>query len=212
MAYKHIGVAISGNEEDALLVNKALELARHNDAHLTLIHIDDGLSELYPGIYFPATEDILQLLKNKSDNKLYKLTKNIQWPKTKLRIERGEMPETLLEIMQKEQCDLLVCGHHHSFINRLMPAYRGMINKLSADLLIVPFIDKYPLTSNAPLSYGPVGDVNVSSSAGSPSATVVYRAPSVDCRTASHGWFLYSSAGQPRFPVHHFQLMPVSAR
>ncbi|EFY5229831.1 universal stress protein, partial [Escherichia coli] len=84
MAYKHIGVAISGNEEDALLVNKALELARHNDAHLTLIHIDDGLSELYPGIYFPATEDILQLLKNKSDNKLYKLTKNIQWPKTKL--------------------------------------------------------------------------------------------------------------------------------
>ncbi|EER5423709.1 universal stress protein UspD, partial [Escherichia coli] len=36
----------------------------------------------------------------------------------------------------------LVCGHHHSFINRLMPAYRGMINKLSADLLIVPFIDK----------------------------------------------------------------------
>lgn len=102
MAYKHIGVAISGNEEDALLVNKALELARHNDAHLTLIHIDDGLSELYPGIYFPATEDILQLLKNKSDNKLYKLTKNIQWPKTKLRIERGEMPETLLEIMQKE--------------------------------------------------------------------------------------------------------------
>ncbi len=145
MAYKHIGVAISGNEEDALLVNKALELARHNDAHLTLIHIDDGLSELYPGIYFPATEDILQLLKNKSDNKLYKLTKNIQWPKTKLRIERGEMPETLLEIMQKEQ-------------------------------------------------------------------TVVYRAPSVDCRTASHGWFLYSSAGQPRFPVHHFQLTPVIAQ
>lgn len=27
MAYKHIGVAISGNEEDALLVNKALELS-----------------------------------------------------------------------------------------------------------------------------------------------------------------------------------------
>ncbi|MBS9059736.1 universal stress protein UspD, partial [Escherichia coli] len=26
--------------------------------------------------------------------------------------------------------------------NRLMPAYRGMINKMSADLLIVPFIDK----------------------------------------------------------------------
>ena len=84
----------------------------------------------------------VSMLRKSRINKLYKLTKNIQWPKTKLRIERGEMPETLLEIMQKEQCDLLVCGHHHSFINRLMPAYRGMINKMSADLLIVPFIDK----------------------------------------------------------------------
>ncbi|MFV2484195.1 universal stress protein UspD, partial [Escherichia coli] len=77
----------------------------------------------------------LQLFKIKADNKLYKLPKHIQWPKTKLRIERGEMPETLREIMQKEQCDLHVCGHHHSFINRLMPADRGMINKMSADLL-----------------------------------------------------------------------------
>ncbi len=65
MAYKHIGVALSGNEEDALLVNKALELARHNDAHLTLIQIDDALSDLYPGINFPATEDIVQLMKYK---------------------------------------------------------------------------------------------------------------------------------------------------
>lgn len=141
MAYKHIGVAVAGSEEDAVLVNKALELARHNDAHLTLIHVDDGISELYPGVYFPATEDILQLLKDNSDNKLYKLTKNIQWPKAKLRIERGEMPEALLEVMQKEKCDLLVCGHHHTFLNRLMPAYRGVINKSNADLLIVPFID-----------------------------------------------------------------------
>lgn len=142
MAYKHIAVAVSGNEEDAILVNKALEIARHNDAHLTLIHIDDGLSELYPGVYFPETEDILLLLKNNTDNKLYKMTKNIQWPKTKLRIEQGEMPESLVKVIQHEQCDLLICGHHHSFINRLMPAYRGVINKSTADLLIVPFIDK----------------------------------------------------------------------
>lgn len=54
MAYKHIGVAISGNEEDALLVNKALELARHNDAHLTLIHIDDGLSRVVSGYLLPC--------------------------------------------------------------------------------------------------------------------------------------------------------------
>ncbi len=142
MAYKHIGVAISGNEEDALLVNKSPGARRHNDAHLTLIHIDDGLSELYPGIYFPATEDILQLLKNKSDNKLYKLTKNIQWRRQKLRIERGEMPENTAGNYAKRAVRPPCLWSSPLIYQRLMPAYSGMINKMSADLLIVPFIDK----------------------------------------------------------------------
>ncbi len=55
----------------------------------------------------------------------------------KLRIERGEMPETLLEIMQKRAVRPPCLWSSPPFINRLMPAYRGMINKLSADLLII---------------------------------------------------------------------------
>lgn len=58
MVYKYIGVVIFGNEEDVLLVNKVLEFVRYNDVYLTLIYIDDGLSELYSGIYFFVIEDI----------------------------------------------------------------------------------------------------------------------------------------------------------
>lgn len=58
MVYKYIGVVIFGNEEDVLLVNKVLEFVRYNDVYLMLIYIDDGLSELYLGIYFFVIEDI----------------------------------------------------------------------------------------------------------------------------------------------------------
>ncbi|ECR1919591.1 universal stress protein UspD, partial [Salmonella enterica subsp. enterica] len=46
-----------------------------------------------------------------------------------------------LEVVQQEGCDLLICGHHHSFLNRLMPFYRGIISRMTTDLLIVPLTD-----------------------------------------------------------------------
>ncbi|MFE69736.1 universal stress protein UspD, partial [Salmonella enterica] len=134
MSYKHIAVAISGNDEDKILIRKALGIVRPNDATLTLIHIDDELSSLYSGVYIPFSEEVIHNLKDISDHKIIKLANSIEWPKTKLRIEKGIIPETLLEVIQDEGCDIFICGHHHSFINRLMPSYRKIINKISADL------------------------------------------------------------------------------
>lgn len=142
MSYKRIAVAVSGDQDDKLLVDRALAIARHNDAHLILIHINDGLSDLYPGVYVSSAEDTLQTININSNKQLLQFARNIKWSNKKLRIERGEIPEALLEITQDEGCDLLICGHHHSFLNRLMPAYRGIINKITVDLLIIPIICK----------------------------------------------------------------------
>lgn len=129
----------------------------------------------------------------------------------KLRIERGEMPETLLEIMQKEQCDLLVRGHHHSFINRLMPAYRGMIivECGSLDRAVYRQVTAY---QHCP-SYAPVGDANVSSSAGVSFSNCCVSRTICGIAAQHHmAGFLYSSAGQPRFssPLSINGIRPVS--
>ncbi|MEB6547338.1 universal stress protein UspD, partial [Escherichia coli] len=79
-------------------------------------------------------------LKNASDRRLFDRLKDFK--NIRLRIEQGTIPETLLSLVQEEGFDLLICGHHHTFINRLMPAYRGLINKSPADLLIIPLSDK----------------------------------------------------------------------
>lgn len=75
-------------------------------------------------------------LKNASDRKLLERLK--EFANIKLRVEQGTIPETLICLIQNDAFDLLICGHHHTFINKLMPAYRGLINRSTADLLIIP--------------------------------------------------------------------------
>ncbi|HCJ5971880.1 TPA: universal stress protein [Escherichia coli] len=140
MTYKNILVTVSNNDEDNILLKKAYEMAKNFNAGLTAIHIDEGLSHLYPGVYSHFSEEMFDGLKNASDRRLFDRLKDFK--NIRLRIEQGTIPETLLSLVQEEGFDLLICGHHHTFINRLMPAYRGLINKSPADLLIIPLSDK----------------------------------------------------------------------
>ncbi|MII49932.1 universal stress protein UspD [Salmonella enterica subsp. enterica serovar Bredeney] len=139
MGYKNILVAVSNNDEDSVILRKAYETAKNFNASLTAVHIDDALSRLYPGVYSHFSEDIFDGLRSASDRRLFERLKGFSG--IKLRVEQGTMPETLISLIQKDGYDLLICGHHHSFINRLMPAYRGLINKATADLLIIPLSD-----------------------------------------------------------------------
>ncbi|HHN9985991.1 TPA: universal stress protein [Escherichia coli] len=136
MTYKNILVAVSNDDEDSILLRKAYEIAEKFNANLTAIHIDSGLSHLYPGIYSRFSEEMFNGLKNASDRKLLERLK--EFANIKLRVEQGTIPETLICLIQNNAFDLLICGHHHTFINKLMPAYRGLINRSTADLLIIP--------------------------------------------------------------------------
>lgn len=138
MTYKNILVAVSNNDEDNILLRKSSEIAKKFNARLTAVHIDDELSYLYSGVYSQFSEDMLEGLKNDTDRMFFDRLKSFS--NMMLRIEQGTMPETLISLVEKEGFDLLICGHHHNFINRLMPAYRGIINKSTADLLIIPLL------------------------------------------------------------------------
>lgn len=138
MIYKNILVAVSNSDEDDILLRKSSEIAKKFNASLTAVHIDDELSYLYSGVYSQFSEEMLEDLKNDEDRIFFDRLKN--YSNITLRIEQGTMPETLINLVEKEGFDLLICGHHHNFINRLMPAYRGIINKSKADLLIIPLL------------------------------------------------------------------------
>lgn len=141
MSYKHIAVALSDTQEDYILVNKALSVAWQEHSRLTLIHIDDELAELYSGVYGANAAQIIDELEHSQIVHLQQLVEYTKWPGLQLKVVRGKMPDTLLEVINNERCDLLICGHHHNFLNRIMPVYRGLVNKVGTDRLIVPVDD-----------------------------------------------------------------------
>lgn len=147
MPYKHIAVAVSNTPEDNILVNRALLVAGQGQSRLTLIHVDDELVELYSGVYGADTGKIISELENSQMEHLQQLVEKTEWPELRLKMVRGKMPETLLEEIYNERCDLLVCGLHHNFLNRMMSVYRGLLNKTRAHLLIVPVDDTADLVT-----------------------------------------------------------------
>ena len=52
MIYKNIAVAIAGQDDDIVLINRARALAEQNDAYLTIIHIDDVNEKMGHGILY----------------------------------------------------------------------------------------------------------------------------------------------------------------
>ncbi len=138
MIYRNIAVAVAGQDDDAVLINRARALAEQNDACLTIIHIDDIKEKLGYGIYMPSCEDVICGIRTHNREYIQKLTGDICNKKLKIRIVPGEMPSSLVDVVNEEQCDLLVCGHHQSFIHKLLPSCRELINSLPVNILVIP--------------------------------------------------------------------------
>ncbi|MCZ8781153.1 universal stress protein [Escherichia albertii] len=136
MIYKRIAVA--GQDEDVLPVDKARALAEQNGAHLTIVHIDDIQEKIGHGIYMPSGHDVICGIRAHNREYIQELARDICKDKPKLIIRPGEMPFTLVEVVKEEQCDLLICGHNQSFIHKLLPSCRELINTLPINILIIP--------------------------------------------------------------------------
>ena len=138
MFYKKIAVAVAGKNEDTILINRARELAEQNDSYLTIIHIDDIRERMGCGIYIPSHPDDICGVRAHNKEYMRKLVSDICNNKLKIRIIPGEMPSSLIEAVKEERCDLLICGHHQSFIHKLLPSCQRLINSLPVNILIVP--------------------------------------------------------------------------
>lgn len=138
MIYRNIAVAVAGQDDDIVLINRAHALAEQNNAYLTIIHIDDIKEKMGHGIYISSCEDVICGIRTHNREYIQKLASDICNKKLKIRIVPGEMPSSLVEVVNEEKCDLLICGHHQSFIHKLLPSCRELINSLPVNILVIP--------------------------------------------------------------------------
>lgn len=111
LVYKKILVAVDGSDASEVAFKKAVEIAKRNDAHLTLVHVIDSrtfaTAEAYDRTLAERAEEYAkQLLEQYVDKAQQALVPNvekyIEYGSPKVKIAK--------DIAQKIDSDLIICG------------------------------------------------------------------------------------------------------
>ena len=149
MSYKHLLVAVDLSKSSDVLISKAVTLAKGSDAKLSLIYVDSNYVSNYMGLsnaggVSNATLGSLvpKLVPVDASNgthqeELQALAEQAGYPVTNALVVMGDLNNKLNLTVKEMEVDLLICGHHHSFWNRLVSSVRQLVNTSVTDLLIV---------------------------------------------------------------------------
>jgi len=111
LVYKKILVAVDGSEASEVAFKKAVEIAKRNDAHLTLAHVIDSrtfaTAEAYDRTLAERAEEYAKELLKKYVEKAEQanvpnIEKHIEYGSPKVKIAK--------DIAQKIDADLIICG------------------------------------------------------------------------------------------------------
>ncbi|OOH91362.1 universal stress protein [Pasteurellaceae bacterium 15-036681] len=138
MMYKHILVAVDLSEESLILLRKGANIAAHNDAKLSLIHVDVNFSDLYTGLIDINMSSVQDSVSEETVKALDDLASKINYPVTERLNGSGDFSQVLEEAVEKYNVDLLITGHHQDFWSKFMSSTRQVMNNVSVDMLVVP--------------------------------------------------------------------------
>ncbi len=140
MSYKHILVAVDLSIESRLLLEKAVSLARHSDAKLSLFY--DG--ELYHEESTFTVFDPRYAMANKvceddtAQAHLQELLENTEYPIQETFVGSGDLIKEIERAIKELNVDLVICGHHHNFWHQFTSSAKHLLKSSTVDLLIVP--------------------------------------------------------------------------
>ncbi|WP_413692273.1 universal stress protein [Psychromonas sp. KJ10-2] len=143
MSYRHILVTVDFAEDNQLVIDKGIKLAKSLDAKLSLVHANQQFGEygftgfmdlsLASAAAYPDLEDLNQQLAALADQLDYQVSHKY--------VVNGDISHSLEVPVTEAGVDLIVCGHHHDFWSRVSPTVGGLMNTTSVDLLIVALTD-----------------------------------------------------------------------
>ena len=118
MSYSHLLVSVAVSPESHQLVARAVSIARPANALISLITLA-AEPEMYNQLAAPMLEDIREVLQEETHQFLQELVQRADYPIHQTVIATGELSAHILDICQKENIDLVICGNHNqSFFSR----------------------------------------------------------------------------------------------
>lgn len=130
MRYSHLLVSVAVSPESHYLLAKAVAIARPYQAKITVVTLG-AEPEMYNQLAAPMLEDIRGVLQEETQTFLNELVAQAEYPLTRAVIATGELSEYILDICEKQQVDLVVCGNHNQ---NFFPGLPVLLKKLLAAL------------------------------------------------------------------------------
>lgn len=115
-----------------------MAIARPYQAKITLVTLG-AEPEMYNQLAAPMLEDIRGVLQEETQTFLNELVAQAEYPLTRTVIATGELSEYILDICEKQQVDLVVCGNHNqNFFSRTTCSAKKIVSSTKVDVLLIP--------------------------------------------------------------------------
>ena len=138
MKYKHILVALDLSKESHVLIDRAVSMAELLNAKVSFIHIDGTHGEIYPDLIDIQATPEHKPLNEPSNEWLTNFQQYSDFPIESFWVGTGDLSHKVDAAVKEHEIDLLICGHHHDFLSKIISYSRPLINHTPIDILVVP--------------------------------------------------------------------------
>ena len=141
--YRHVLVAVDFSPHSDLALQRSLELARHYNANLSLVHAveyTNYFSTEYDSVVLPHNfMEIDQSIFDHSSSHLDQIAKDLNYPNTQHEVLWGRPRSTILSYATAQNVDLIVVGSHgrHGLTRLLGSTATGIMHNAKCDVIIV---------------------------------------------------------------------------
>lgn len=137
--YTRILLAVDLSDESNQLAERAVDLARLNQAQLSLIHVVEPLSFAYGGDVPMDLSTIQEQLDEHARTKLNTYAENLGYPVAQKFVVTGNTETEIHRIAKAEEIDLIIVGSHgrHGLALLLGSTANGVLHGATCDVLAV---------------------------------------------------------------------------
>lgn len=135
--YQHVLIATDLSEENAVVVEKAIAIAKAFDAKVSVLHVVEPLPGY--GYAYVGIADIEAELRVEAGKSMEALSKKYNIPAEHCHVEVGPIKVEMMNLIKQEKIDCLVVGSHgrHGFSELLGSTAHIAVHSASCDVITV---------------------------------------------------------------------------
>jgi universal stress protein A len=138
--YTHVLVAVDFAPDSTAVLDRAVEIAQHYQAALTLLHVVEYTESAYSGeLVVPGDASMDKELIEHAEKRLAELKEQIRMPNAQTRVELGTPKHEIVRVAEENKVDLVVTGSHgrHGLQLLLGSTANGVLHLAKCDVLAV---------------------------------------------------------------------------